>query len=672
MSKSQIKAADFFVIRTPRMPLDSLFNIGTSEQQTRQALQHWIAQPAVIEALYLASPSLLERVDPEKTTPKQQKKLEQALLKYMIRMCSRPTPFGLFSGIHSGKMAAASRFISDDLVADSRKTRLDVFYLSALKSHLLENSPELAVQYYPNSSHYFVADNYRYIEAYQSDETRQYRLSAVQRDEHFDFVLTQTKQGSRFDALVDAFLSQFSTADTHEEQAQERSEIKDYIQELINESVIIADIPLPLTGDAPDKALIDSLNQIGASNTADHLSTVLHQLQTLDSNKSGEVSDYQQAFKHLNQLPVKAKENKLFQTDVYRAFSHCELDQSLPTRLMKQLRLIASFNAKRNEPLSDFINKFNQRFEGQFVALDHLLDDESGISVSNESGYEAPLLAGVQLNSLQSAQAQRTAPSALDKLITQTISTPENRHKQVVQLSSKMLTAHLSEQQNKLLADSELPASFAAMIALFEDQQGQPLIKFNGCYGPSAANLLGRFCHLNEDLKAQMVSHLDQESAHSPEVIFAEINHMPEGRPGNVIARPHLRQYEIVFLADSSLADEYQITLNDLYVWIEGKQVKLWSKRLNKQIIPRLSSAHNYSSRSLGAYKFLSMLQHQAISLPRFSLPDSQTDASFVPRIMLDNLILSEKTWRIPRKALESLDENQWPRNSPPQTIRRV
>ena len=32
-------------------------------------------------------------------------------------------------------------------------------------------------------------------------------------------------------------------------------------------------------------------------------------------------------------------------------------------------------------------------------------------------------------------------------------------------------------------------------------------------------------------------------------------------RPGNIIARPHLRQYEIVFMADSSLTDDFQITI---------------------------------------------------------------------------------------------------------------
>jgi len=700
MSKSSIKHQDFFVIRTPRMPVNKLVALGQNKQQTSQAINAWLAQPTVKEALYLASPSLFERIETleqadasshsnlasttvkplttkqKKSAAKQEKKQQQALLKYMIRMCSRPTPFGLFSGIRMGEIGTETKLLSNDLTADSRTTRLDIFYLSAIKEYLLKNNVRSEqLKYYPNSSHYFIAEHCRYIEAYQSDKTRQYRLSAIESDEHFCFMLGQAKKGLSFNQLVNAFLKRFSdsnntnsvtepltNSDTNENSdyaKEERGQVEDYLQELIDESIILADIPLPLTGDAPDKALINSLNSIKQTEMADHLSTVLHQLQQVDNKKLGAAADYQKIMAQLNKLPVKTEENKLFQTDVYRSFKDCSLDESQLNKLLKQLKLIKGLSAQRGEIFSDFISQFNQRFEGQFVPLDKLLDEESGIGFSNETGYEAPLLSGLHLRKSASNNGQSKLASSLDHIISQTISLPENRDKSVIQLTSKELNEYIS----KPIDDSEFPASFAAMISLFEDesqQQDNLLIKLNGCYGPSAANLLGRFCHLNDDFKNNVVEHLNKESDHSPNVIFAEIVHMPEGRPGNVIARPHLRAYEIVFLADSSLADEFQIPISDLYVWIEAGQIKLWSKRLEKQVIPRLSSAHNTSSRSLSAYRFLSQLQHQGASAPSFSMPESQSSSCFVPRLMLDNLILSVKTWRIPRKALAELLNIEW------------
>ncbi|MFT4927845.1 MAG: thiopeptide-type bacteriocin biosynthesis protein [Phenylobacterium sp.] len=676
MSKTNIKHQDFFVIRTPRMPLTALDALGTDVVQTRQALKNWMAKPQVKEALYLASPSLLERLEPAMAKPsslpseesseqppsalgdkkakknqlKQQKKLEQALLKYMIRMCSRPTPFGLFSGIHMGQFGDETHILSDDLNLDNRKTRLDIFYLSALKEHFLQaNARSNQLQYYPNSSHYFVADHCRYIEAYQSDETRQYRLSAIESDEHFCFLLSEAKKGVNFDQLVTSFVQQYPEA--------EQEEVVDYVQALIDEGVLIGDIPLPLTGDSPDTTLVGSLSKIGESDTAEQLTKVLAQLQNVDNQQRGEVADYKQILTQLTDLPVKAQENKLFQSDIYRSFSHCQLEQHQLKGLLKQLKLLKGLGKQRPETFTDFIKRFNQRFEGQFVPLDRLLDEESGISFSSETGYEAPLLAGLHLNSNRSATPPGNVATKLDLLIIEQMSLPQNQGAAVLQLSSNKLTEAL----DKPVDDDQLPASFAAMVSLYVDKTAdgeRPLLKFCGCFGPSAANLLGRFCHLNEGLKDNLVSHLNNESNHSKDVIFAEIVHMPEGRPGNVIARPHLRQYEIVFLADSSLADQYQIPLSDLHVWVEGGKIKLWSKRLNKQVIPRLSSAHNYSSRSLSAYKFLSMLQHQYAVPPMFGLPGALESARFSPRIMLDNLILAEKTWRIPRKDLEKLLNN--------------
>ncbi|MCJ8274959.1 MAG: lantibiotic dehydratase family protein, partial [Psychrosphaera sp.] len=377
-------------------------------------------------------------------------------------------------------------------------------------------------------------------------------------------------------------------------------------------------------------------------------------LKHIDRQKLAKVSDYQQILTALTEVPVKAQENKLFQTDVYRAFDQCELDHNQLSRLLKQLKLIKALGLGQTGVFNDFINSFNQRYEGQFVPLDQLLDDESGISFSEESGYEATLLAGLQLGQSSAVTSVAAPPSLLDRVITEAISTPQNRTKSVIELHSK----DLSKQLYQPLSDHEFPASFAAMVSLYEDQQQQPLLKLNGCYGSSAANLLGRFCHLDEGLKEQLITHLDRESAHSADVIIAEVVHMPEGRPGNVIARPHLRPYEIVFLADSSLGADHQILLSDLYVWIEERKVKLWSKRLNKQIVPRMSSAHNYTARSLSAYKFLNMMTHQNGFVPTFNMPDSQKLACFVPRIMLDNLILSEKTWRIPRDELAAVLEN--------------
>ncbi len=130
---------------------------------------------------------------------------------------------------------------------------------------------------------------------------------------------------------------------------------------------------------------------------------------------------------------------------------------------------------------------------------------------------------------------------------------------------------------------------------------------------------------------------------------------MPDGRPGNVIARPALRPYEIIFWADTEQPAEYQIPVADLYVFYEQGQLKLWSRRLQRQIIPRLSCAHNYSGRSLGIYRFLAMLQGQDVQLPFAQLPEKMQQMKMVPRVQIDQLIILEQQWQVERKDIVAL-----------------
>jgi hypothetical protein len=457
MSKTIIINEDFFVIRAPRMPVNNLLTLNSDKDKTRQLISQWIEQPEVKEALYLATPSLLERIGYWRNKPdsKQGKKVEQALLKYMIRMCSRPTPFGLFSGIHTGKITSQTNLLSHSLDNDNRKTRLDIFYLSAIKEYLLKTDIRSDnLKYYLNSSHYFIAEQCRYIEAYQSKKTRQYRLSAIEADEYFIFLLEQAKSGASFNALVSCFLSEYEEAVGEEVEA--------YIKQFIEESILIADIPLPLTGKSTDSAFLESLHHIDEVSTADHLGTVLHQLEKLDQRKVAEVKDYKYILEHLNQLPIEVEESKLFQADIYRSFESCELHQEDVSKLLKQLMLLKGLGHQNVEPFSDFITKFNARYEGQFVPLDKLLDDESGISFSNETGYEAPLLAGLNLARTASQNTNTPKVSMLDSLVTRAITAPENRNKQIIHFKSKELKKYLSNQS----IDANLPASFAAMISL--------------------------------------------------------------------------------------------------------------------------------------------------------------------------------------------------------------
>lgn len=88
--------------------------------------------------------------------------------------------------------------------------------------------------------------------------------------------------------------------------------------------------------------------------------------------------------------------------------------------------------------------------------------------------------------------------------------------------------------------------------------------------------------------------------------------------------------------------------LSDLLLSVRNGQLILRSKRLNKEIIPRLTSAHNYYySGTIPIYRFLADMQFQ---IGRGALyfnwgKELESQLSFLPRVRYKNTILSSATW---------------------------
>ncbi len=91
--ESLFHPAPFFLARTPVFPLEEFFKL-TDE---KEILSHFQSKPLLREAILIASPSLYEALCQEK------KQAIAPLFKYLIRISTRPTPFGLFSFVSWGE-----------------------------------------------------------------------------------------------------------------------------------------------------------------------------------------------------------------------------------------------------------------------------------------------------------------------------------------------------------------------------------------------------------------------------------------------------------------------------------------------------------------------------------------------------------------------------------------
>lgn len=177
--------------------------------------------------------------------------------------------------------------------------------------------------------------------------------------------------------------------------------------------------------------------------------------------------------------------------------------------------------------------------------------------------------------------------------------------------------------------------------------------------GLSPDKMIGRFTNYNKgvsDILKRISVH--DASVGGSEVLYAEIIHIPAAsRLNNVMYRKHERDYEIAFVSYGS--DKSKIYISDLYVGIKNDQIKLFSKKLKKEIIPVMANAHNTEYYSLPLYKLLNYINFEKVGdTLNFSWGNLDNLFEYFPRIVYKNVILSLQTWKLDFKN-EILNEKK-------------
>ncbi len=118
-----------------------------------------------------------------------------------------------------------------------------------------------------------------------------------------------------------------------------------------------------------------------------------------------------------------------------------------------------------------------------------------------------------------------------------------------------------------------------------------------------------------------------------------------------------LREYEIAFLGQSGAAGDRQIPVQDLRVSVRDARIVLRSARLDREVVPRLSAAHNFGLRTLGVYRFLCALQNQDATAGLGWGWGPLEQAPFLPRVTHGRLVLSRACWNLSAAELRPVLE---------------
>lgn len=670
--------SEFFVLRTPLLPFDELLRWGnglkssTCEdsaddidfaeawaadvQLLRSRLRSILERPEIVHALLVASPSLQFGIEYWKREPDSKKGLqaERALVRYLERMSSRPTPFGIFAGYSVGHAGCQSNAVSLNLRGQEEyrtSTRLDFEYLFALTS-ALRRDPALVkeLQYFPNSSLHRVSDAWHCVESrIAASSKRSYHLVKMPSDEYLECALERAQRGATFLELVEAILGQSGDSDISTEDAE------NYVRELVDSQVVVSSLSPLLTGRPPLDDLIDQLSALpSTTHISSTLQTVRSELAALDTKGIGTShASYGEIASTLSSLPAKFELERLFQVDMIKPVDRAVLGEKVVEEFLKAIDLLCRVG-EADEPaeLRLFREAFSNRYEGALVPILEALDEDVGVGFGRFSTDCSTLLRGIAVGGggTPALPLSNWHAFLLKKLVEEVrAGTPELR------LDPTDLPGSTSSYHSRLPDSFSLSATLAAASAAAVEA-GEFDLYLTGGGGPSGARLFGRFCQADPDLERCVRGLLHKEESNNPNAIYAEVVYLPEGRLGNVLCRPVLRQYEIPYLARSGAPPDRQLPMSDLLVGVSGGRIILYSKRLGREVIPRLTNAHGFVNPALPpVYRFLCCLQHQlGVAVPGFSWGSLET-LDFLPRIRVGRLVLALARWRLSRNEIDEV-----------------
>ncbi|MGZ3439615.1 MAG: lantibiotic dehydratase [Polyangia bacterium] len=676
---SHLQPADFFVLRTPALPWDIISGwsdgiavpdtdratgaldsaVAHDEELLRARLRELVRRPEVREALFVASPSLSAKLQLwlEGDDGEAARLVEPALVRYLVRMAGRPTPFGLFAGYSLGVAGARSTLTVPPLSTCRRTTRLNVDVIYALANAIAERSAHRgAIRYRPNSALYVVGQRLRYLATRMNPTSpnkiaRACTLRETAANEFTSVAVAAARErsdGATIDEISAALTSRFVGV-AHED-------AKSYVVALIETGLFSASLLPPVTGVDPAVHLLTELRKLpSAGAETEMLQRALDDLAALDQPGAADREAIcVRVAQTMRALGAEADSSTLLKVDLRKPAARPVLKQSVLRHIADAVEKLAPLTPPiADAPMRSFMQAFELRYQTREVPLLEALDCETGIGFEQSEVESSSLIRGLRCD--QPATPGEWQPR--DAFVLEKLCAALREGRDEIELSDDDL-------ERLATRDKPLPAGQTAIVTIAADSlEALDRDEFRLCFAGGAhttsAALLGRFLDDDPELACHVGSLLRLEEDHDRDALHAEIAHHLEGPVGpvkaatNISRRPLLRDYEIDVGNASGAPVERRIPLDDLLLSLRGGRLILRSRSLGRRVVPHLSTAHSFQQPGVAAYRFLAQLQLQAVQpAAPWSWGPALARAPFLPRVRYGRVILALRTWRLPGDRL--------------------
>lgn len=623
-------ALPWVVIRAPLLPIASYLALADAASP---AARRWRtegpsarpADPLVRLALSVGSGHLSEALDEDGA---ENLEARAKLLRYQIRMSTRPTPYGLFAGVALGAFGESTAIAIDE-TKPFRRARPDMEWLLSFVA-ALEARPEVRRQLrvvahpaaFARSGRVFLSD------PTPLKDSTDGAVVSVRDSRAVSAALARARSSIAFDQLVDEVCRDVDA---------DRDQIDRLLTELWRQGLLLTELRPPLTIANPATYVAERLQAL-----AEPPSETQALRQTLD------------ALDAWGRLPpADAAERwpalKTMLDDLHGGVATTiQVDSRLGVARASVSAQVASEAARLAEVLlrltpaprgSSHLTAYRGAFEARYgqdreVPLLELLDPNFGLGAPGGHGG----MTGVDGRRL-AARHETLQAIALNALV---------QRRAVVEIDDATL--------NKLslwdLEAAALPISLdLAVFIIATSAADVDRGAFQMAVGPNlgarqAGRYVARFADLlGGEAEQALQQSADAETRHAPGTIWAELVYLPRRlRSGNVVVRPAIRPYEIAVGVPPGVPPDRAIPLSELTVSVREGRLRLrW--RGADVIVRAGHMLTNFQAPQI--CRFLDDMAEDGVAQlssfdwgPAFSYP-------FLPRIVYQRCIVSPARWRI-------------------------
>lgn len=622
-------ASGIGLVRLAAMPLSFLDELGEElRERHTQRLKRFLRDGYLSEALYVASPSLHDRLMAWSEVPTPDRGLEDALTKYLMRMSSRSTPFGMFAMATS--CLVGSRRTSLECPGREtwqRRVRIDSATTQILLENVAADTRRLdLITLTPNGTLFHKGNAIRFLAMDRLlSSRRRYRSMEAEKSEQLEAALDFAKGGIKLSALVSLLAEKFPS--------ESNEELEAFVADLVDSQILGLDHLVHITSGDMFKG---AMNALRATELAEPMQAADDLVTELSRRPLGEGLDvYRRLQIAMKTLGVSRPNGIVSQTDVYAVSdSSLAVSSQDAENIGAAAFAMLALGPTRRSPLATFCERFEGRYGDASVPLLEVLDPTLGIGFPDSTTARPALIRRALPSDRPPLDKVLSGPALIASLFEKSL----DPSKLYIELDEALVKAAVGAVPPKM------PSTVTAWATPWRSSDGTLHWELANTTTHQHGRLLGRFAEGLPELCQFLRAENDELG--SDDVLVAEIVHLPQGALGNVTTRPCLSNWEIPIRCGTS-PESSSISLNDITVSVRRGSVFLHSLSQGKMIVPQMSNAHRYTaSGGLGIYSFLNEVAYQEVQRLPLSLRSLLPDWTFLPGLVYRGIIVSRPIWR--------------------------